>query len=65
MEEIKQETKLCINTNITVDDYKRAIGAQSNNYASSYAIPIGTPKAERKGHNGPHESHIHNFMEKK
>ena len=59
MEEIKQELKICISTNYSIDDHKRAIGAQSNNYACSYAIPIGTPKSiERKGHNGPHQSHI-------
>lgn len=58
MEEIKQEVKICIGANYSVE---RAIGSQSNNYASSYAIPL----LEKKGHNGPHESHIHNFVEKK
>ena len=58
MDNIKQEVKICIG----VDDYKRAIEigkASNNNYASCYAIPIETPKSiERKGHNGPHQSHI-------
>lgn len=62
MENIKQEPKFCIGTSLSVEDYKRAIdiGMRSNNnYASSYAIPIGTPKSiERKGHNGAHQSHI-------
>jgi hypothetical protein len=88
MEEIKEEilkTKIIIEPpfkdGITLDDYKRAIGFQTqtnNNYSSSYAVPslekmeakggftgtlvpivpISTPKAERKGHNGPHQSHI-------
>lgn len=30
----------------------------NNNYASCYAIPISTPRpADKKGHNGPHQSH--------
>jgi hypothetical protein len=59
--EIKQDLKICINTKLSVDDYKQAIGigrASNNNYASCYAVPISTPKSERKGHNGMHESHI-------
>ena len=103
MEEIKQELKICIGANVPllslqktlIDAY--SIEAQSNNYASSYAIPsfknhtlkkyeangvllgalppiveakggfngtlvpipIGTPRTiEKKGHNGPHQSHI-------
>ena len=65
MEEIKEDKKLCINTNFTIDDYSLSRGISktcNNNYASSYAIPISpisTPKPiERKGHNGMHESHI-------
>jgi hypothetical protein len=33
-------------------------GIHNNNYASSYAVPISTPKpVDKKGHNGPHQSH--------
>lgn len=66
--EIKAESNICIGANYSVDDYKKAISIGSrlnNNYASCYAIPISTPKSERKGHNGMHESHINNFREKK
>ena len=58
--EIKAESNICIGTKYSDDDYKKAISIGSrlnNNYASCYAIPIGT-KYESKGHNGMHESHI-------
>jgi hypothetical protein len=42
--------------------YEKEIGkvtvGSSNNYASCYAIPISTPRpSDKKGHNGPHQSH--------